>query len=102
MRTQLFDVPGSLRVEYQEHKEGPSPVYVVWKPGTCKAFQERGPLLKFAQWPASTPTGRRLRDWLDELQPHRIRSRFSKYVVMLFPRLHALHNCVLLFDAWTT
>ena len=68
MRTQLFDVPGSLRVEYQEHKEGPSPVYVVWKPGTCKAFQERGPLLKFVQWPASTPTGRRLRDWLDELQ----------------------------------
>ena len=68
MKTQLFEVPGSLRVEYQEHKEGPSPVYVVWKPGTCKAFQERGPLLKFAQWPASTPTGRRLRDWLDELQ----------------------------------
>lgn len=68
MKNQLFEVPGSLRVEYQEHKEGPSPVYVVWKPGTCKAFQERGPLLKFAQWPASTPTGRRLRDWLDELQ----------------------------------
>ena len=68
MKTQLFDVPGALRVEYQEHKEGPTPVYVVWKPGTSQTFRERGPLLKFAQWPASTPTGRRLRDWLDELQ----------------------------------
>ena len=29
---------------------------------------ERSPLLKFIQWPASTPTGRRFRDWLDELQ----------------------------------
>ena len=53
MRTQLFDVPGSLRVEYQEHKEGPSPVYVVWKPGTSQTFRERSPLLKFAQWPAA-------------------------------------------------
>ena len=31
-------------------------------------FRERSPLLKFIQWPASTPTGRRFRDWLDELQ----------------------------------
>jgi hypothetical protein len=68
MKTELFEVPGSLRVEYQEHKEGPSPVYVAWKPGTSQTFRERSPLLKFAQWPASTPTGRRLRDWLDELQ----------------------------------
>ena len=68
MKTQLFDVPGSLRVEYQEPREGPSPIYVTWKPGTSQTFRERKPLLKFAAWPASTPTGRRLRDWLDELQ----------------------------------
>ena len=24
--------------------------------------------MKFIAWPASTPTGRRFRDWLDELQ----------------------------------
>lgn len=67
MKTQLFEVPGSLRVEYQEPKEGPSPIFVVWKPGTSQTFRERSPLLKFAACPASTPTGRRLRDWLDEL-----------------------------------
>ena len=67
MRTQLFDVPGALRVEYQEHREGPTPVYVAWKPGTSQTFRERSPLLKFVAWPASTPTGRRFRDWLDEL-----------------------------------
>ena len=68
MKTQLFEVRGALRVEYQEPKEGPSPVYVAWKPGTACTFRERCPLLKFVQWPASTPTGRRFRDWLDELQ----------------------------------
>ena len=50
-----------------EQREGPSPIYVAWKPGTSQVFQDRKPLLKFAQWPASTPTGRRLRDWLDEI-----------------------------------
>ena len=67
MKSQLFDVQGSLRVERMEQREGPSPIYVAWKPGTSQVFQDRKPLLKFAQWPASTPTGRRLRDWLDEI-----------------------------------
>ncbi|BAQ94471.1 hypothetical protein HOQ57_gp01 [uncultured phage_MedDCM-OCT-S39-C11] len=68
MKTQLFEVPGSLRVERQEPREGPTPIYVAWKPGTSQTFRERSPLLKFIAWPASTPTGRRFRDWLDELQ----------------------------------
>ena len=68
MKTQLFEVPGALRVEHQEPREGPSPIYVAWKPGVSQTFRERSPLLKFIQWPASTPTGRRFRDWLDELQ----------------------------------
>ena len=68
MKTKLFEVSGALRVEYQEPREGPSPIYVAWKPGTSQTFRERSPLLKFIQWPASTPTGRRFRDWLDELK----------------------------------
>ena len=68
MKTQLFQIPGALRVEYQEPREGPSPIYVAWKPGVSQTFRERSPLLKFIQWPASTPTGRRFRDWLDELE----------------------------------
>ena len=42
-------------------------MFIAWKPNTSQSFTERKPLLKFAAWPASTPTGRRLRDWLDEL-----------------------------------
>ena len=63
-RTQFFK-PGSLMVEYQEPREGPSPVFVAWKPDTAQSFVDRSSLLKFCAWPASTPTGRELRDWID-------------------------------------
>ena len=65
MRRAQFFKPGSLMIEYQEHREGPSPVFVCWKPGTAQSFTERSALLKFCAWPASTPTGKELRVWID-------------------------------------
>ena len=66
MKRALFHKPGSLMVEYQEHREGPTPIYVAWKPNTAKSFTEIKPLLKFCAWPKSTPTGVELREWLEQ------------------------------------
>ena len=65
MKRAQFCKPGSLIIEYQEHREGPSPVFVCWKPSIAQSFTDRSALLKFCAWPASTPTGRELRDWID-------------------------------------
>ena len=64
MRREQFCKPGSILIEYQEHREGPSPVFVAWKPHTAKSFTDTKALLKFCGWPKSTPTGIELRDWL--------------------------------------
>ena len=68
---QSFNVPGSLRIERFRQREGPSPVWIIWTPGTTRpvsgsdqqAFRD---ILKAAKWPASTPTGQKLREWLAE------------------------------------
>ena len=64
MKRALFCKPGSIIVEYQEHREGPTPIYVAWKPHTAKSFTDVKALLKFCAWPKSTPTGMELREWL--------------------------------------
>ena len=68
MKTDLFHIPGSLRVERIKMREGPTPVFICWKPGISQTFVERKALLKFAAWPKSTPTGVKLREWLDSLE----------------------------------
>ena len=65
MKRAQFFKPGSLMVEYQEPREGPTPIFICWKPGTSQTFTDRKALLKFAAWPASTPTGKELREWID-------------------------------------
>ena len=65
MKPERFHIPGSLLVERQLRREGPSPVFVAWKPHTSMIFAERKALLKFCAWPASTETGKELRAWLD-------------------------------------
>ena len=67
MKRAQFFKPGSLLIEYQEHREGPSPIFVAWRPNTAQSFTDRTALLKFAAWPKSTPTGVELREWLDRL-----------------------------------
>jgi len=68
MKPAQFHVPGSLWVERSLRKEGPSPVYVAWRPHTSRLFYEVGPLLKFCLWPKSTPTGQAFRDWLSSFE----------------------------------
>ena len=65
MKPERFHIPGSLLVERQLRREGPSPVFIAWRPNTSMLFTERKPLLKFCAWPASTETGKELRTWLD-------------------------------------
>ena len=65
MKRAQFCKPGSLIVEYQEHREGPTPVWVAWKPGISQSFTDTKALLKFAAWPKSTPTGVELREWIE-------------------------------------
>ena len=68
MKDAVFHRPGSLYVLRSLRREGPSPVFIAWKPHSSRLFYERSPLLKFVAWPASTPTGRELRDWLDSFE----------------------------------
>ena len=68
MKPSRFHVPGSLLVERHLRREGPSPVFVAWKPHTSRLFYERSPLLKFCAWPASTPTGQEFREWLKSFE----------------------------------
>ncbi len=65
MKPAQFHVPNALFVERSLRKEGPSPVYVAWKPNTSRLFYDKTNLLKFCAWPKSLPTGQALRDWLD-------------------------------------
>ena len=65
MKPAQFHVPNALFVERSLHKDGPSPVYVAWKPHTSRLFYDKKSLLKFCAWPKSLPTGQALRDWLD-------------------------------------
>lgn len=65
MKPAQFHVPNALFVERSLRREGPSPVYIAWKPHTSRLFYDRKNLLKFCAWPKSLPTGQALRDWLD-------------------------------------
>ena len=65
MKPDQFHVPGALFIERSLHKDGPSPLYVAWKPNTSRMFYNKTSLLKFCAWPKSLPTGQALRDWLD-------------------------------------
>ena len=65
MKPDQFHVPNALFVERSLRREGPSPVYIAWKPHTSRLFYDKKSLLKFCAWPKSLPTGQALRDWLD-------------------------------------
>ena len=40
MKPEVFYTPGALRVERQTPREGPSPVFVAWKPHTAATFTD--------------------------------------------------------------
>ena len=39
-------------------------MFVAWCPNSSQTFTDEKALLKFANWPRSTPTGVELREWL--------------------------------------
>jgi hypothetical protein len=63
MKRDTFCAKG-LRVERQFDKYN-GPLFVAWKPYASMCFRTRKELLKFCSWPAKTPTGDRLREWLN-------------------------------------
>ena len=54
---------GGLWIERRRNKEGPPVTYTVWKPNTSRIFTDVKKAIKFAAYPASTPTGQELRQW---------------------------------------
>ena len=78
MRREQFCKPGSILIEYQEHREGPSPVFVAWRPNSSQTFTDKKALLKFAAWPRSTPTGIELRNCWQNLMRLRRQSKIKK------------------------
>lgn len=62
--TNKFIVPGSLYIERLLPKTGPSPLYLCWRPSISAFGVDAKAVLRFARWPASTPTGASLREWL--------------------------------------
>ncbi|MFZ9619964.1 MAG: hypothetical protein ACO289_02075 [Prochlorococcaceae cyanobacterium] len=59
----LFVRHGSIRIEWQP-KDG---YFICWRPNVSVGGNTRRDVLRFARWPASTPTGQALRDWLNGL-----------------------------------
>ena len=54
---------GGLWIERRRNKEGPPVTYTVWKPNTARIFTDVKKAIKFAAYPASTPTGQQLREF---------------------------------------
>lgn len=63
-RSETFTA-ASLRIEAQRQDNGWH--FYAWRPGTSQAFANSASLLRWAKWPAKTPTGDALRQWLAEL-----------------------------------
>jgi hypothetical protein len=62
MKADRFTAPGLVVTRQWDRWDGA--LFIAWKPSVSMAFRERKALLKFVAWPAKTPTGDRLREWL--------------------------------------
>lgn len=63
---------GGLWIERRRNKEGPPVTYTVWKPNTSRIFTDVKKAIKFAAYPASTPTGQALREWFKSFEPKNV------------------------------
>jgi hypothetical protein len=54
---------GGLRVE-RRHDRWNGTSYMAWRPHVSMLFTDPKELLRFIAWPAKTPTGEALREWL--------------------------------------
>lgn len=66
MKQDFFSSPG-LRIQRQFDRWNGA-LYLAWKPEVSMCFRDRKALLKFCAWPAKTPTGDRLREWLNSFE----------------------------------
>jgi hypothetical protein len=64
-RTETFQA-ATLRIEAQRTDSGW--VYTAWRPHTSRGFTDAASLLRWCGWPAKTPTGDALRQWLAGLE----------------------------------
>ena len=63
MKIEQFEAPG-LKVT-RTYDRGSGEFFIAWKPDVSMWFKDRKAMLKFVAWPPKTPTGDRLRDWLN-------------------------------------
>lgn len=66
MKQDTFTVPG-LRITRQYDRWNGA-LFLAWKPNASMCFRDRKELLKFCSWPPKTPTGDRLREWLNSFE----------------------------------
>lgn len=64
-----FIMPGALKIERVKFSGPNEFYYVAWQPHKSCICLDSKQLLKFCKWPASTPTGKRLRDWIADSVP---------------------------------
>lgn len=62
-----FHIEGSLTVERVIPRGETVPYYICWRPNITAFANNAKEVIHFARWPASTPTGAALRDWLKAL-----------------------------------
>lgn len=51
-------------IERVRLRDEPLPYYICWRPNLSTFAEDAKAVLRFARWPASTPTGAALRAWL--------------------------------------
>lgn len=65
MKPQTFDAPrGALQITWQPRDRS----FICYRPHVSVFCTTPKEVLAFAKWPASTPTGAALREWLNSLQ----------------------------------
>ena len=67
MPESTFTAGAGLYIEHRTNKhESPRVYYVVRSCHSSMLFTDKTALIKWVKWPKSTPSGVRLREWLDE------------------------------------
>jgi len=64
-----FVVSGALKIERVNFSGYGGFYYLAWQPLMSCICKDSKQLLKFCKWPVSTPTGKRLREWIAEVVP---------------------------------
>jgi len=67
MKLEHFYIKDSLWIERQQDKDG-AISFIAWRPHQSRVFTDEKALLKFCKWPIKTPTGDKIREWLNEFK----------------------------------